>query len=70
MCLLMFKPQSLFEMLLRPAIANPIVTSIQFILDKTQQELWQQEVRPKVDACPGKAKVREPHWTTIQENVP
>jgi hypothetical protein len=68
-CLLMFKPQSLFNTLLRPAIENPLVTSIQFILDQTQQDLWQQEVRPKVDACPGKAKVREPYWTTIRENV-
>jgi hypothetical protein len=68
-CLLMFRPQSLFDMLLRPAIENPTVTSIQFILDKTQQALWQQEVQPKVDACPGKTKVQEPHWTTIRENV-
>jgi hypothetical protein len=68
-CLLMFKPQNLFDMLLRPAIENPLVTSIEFILDVTQQELWQQEVRPKVDTCPGKAKVREPHWTTVHENV-
>ena len=68
-CLLMFKPQPLFNTLLRSAIENPLVTSIQFILDQTQRELWQQEVQPKVDACPGKAKVREPHWTTIRENV-
>jgi hypothetical protein len=68
-CLLMFKPPSLFNTLLRPAIENPLVTSIQFILDTTQQELWQQEVRPKVDACPGNVKVQEPHWTTIRENV-
>jgi hypothetical protein len=68
-CLLMFKPQPLFNTLLRPAIENPMGTSIQFILDQTQQELWQQEALPKVDACPGKAKVQEPHWTTIRENV-
>ena len=33
------------------------------------QDLWQQEVWPKVDACLGKAKVREPHWASIHENV-
>ncbi len=32
-CLLMFKPQVLFDALLRPAIENPKVTSIQFVLD-------------------------------------
>jgi hypothetical protein len=68
-CLLMFKPQFLFDTLLRPAIENPMVTSIEFILDTTQQDLWQQEVWPKVDACLGKAKVREPHWASIHENV-
>jgi len=68
-CLLMFKPQPLFNSLLRPAIENPLVTSIQFILDKSQLELWHREVLPKIDACPGKTKVREPHWTTIAENV-
>jgi hypothetical protein len=68
-CLLMFKPQSLFNTLLRPAIENPSVTSVEFILDTTQQALWHQEVRPKIDACLGKAKVREPHWTTIRENI-
>jgi hypothetical protein len=65
----MLKPQSLFNALLRPAIENPPVTSIQFILDQTQQDLWRQEVLPRVNACPGKAKVREPHWTTIRKTV-
>lgn len=68
-CLLMFKPQVLFDTLLRPAIDNPLVTSIQFILDASQQPLWDAEVVPKLTVCPGKAKVQEPHWTTITENV-
>jgi len=68
-CLLMFKPQSLFDTLLRPAIANPMVTSIQFVLDASQHELWETEVVPKLKACQGMAKVQEPCWRTITENV-
>jgi hypothetical protein len=68
-CLLMFKPQPLFNTLLRPAIENARVTSIQFILDRNQQDLWQREVVPKINACPSREKVKEPYWTTIMENV-
>ncbi len=68
-CLLMFKPQALFDSLLRPAIENPLVTSIQFVLDQEQRELWEVELVPKVMTCRGKEKVKEPYWTTIEENV-
>ncbi len=68
-CLLMFRPQSLFDSLLRPAIENPLVKSIQFVLDKAQQELWHKDVLPKINACAGSEKVREPRWTTIRESV-
>jgi len=68
-CLQMFRPQPLFDSLLRPAIENPLVTSIQFVLDKAQQELWHQDVLPKINACAGRKKVHEPRWTTIDESV-
>ena len=68
-CLTMFQPQSLFDLLLRPAIENPMVTSIQFVLDDQQRNLWESEVAPKIELCGGRSKVREPRWTTIRENV-
>ncbi len=68
-CLLMFKTQSLFDTLLRPAVENPRVRSIHFVLDVSQQQLWNSEVVPKVRACYGHAKVHEPCWTRIAENV-
>lgn len=68
-CLSMFRPQPLFDILLRPAIENPQVTSIQFILDENQKALWESEVLPKVDACKGRDKVKSPRWTQIQESV-
>ncbi len=68
-CLFMFKPQVLFDTLLRPAIENSKVTSIQFVLDHNQKDLWTTEVIPKVTACLGREKVQEPCWTTIEEHV-
>lgn len=68
-CLLMFKPQPLFDALLRPAIENPMVRSIQFVLDTEQRELWETAVLPKLRQCRGYDKVKDPFWTTIKENV-
>ncbi|GIX49396.1 MAG: hypothetical protein KatS3mg131_3607 [Candidatus Tectimicrobiota bacterium] len=68
-CLLMFKPQALFDTLLRPAIENPHVTAVQFIADEGERALWYEEVLPKVQACTGHGKVREPHWCRLHESV-
>lgn len=68
-CLLMFKPQALFDTLLRPAIENPNVRSIQFVLDEDQRSLWDTEVGPKISQCTGMAKVQEPKWAQIEEQV-
>jgi hypothetical protein len=68
-CLLMFVPQSLFDVLLRPAIENPAVHTIQFILDEGERERWQQAVLPKVAACAGREKVREPYWRRLEESI-
>ncbi len=68
-CLLMFRPQSLFDKLLRPAVENGAVGSIQFVLDEGERENWAVHVAPKVAACTGAAKVREPRWCTLRESV-
>ncbi len=69
-CLLMFRPQSLFDKLLRPAIENERVRSIQFVLDHGEKENWATHVSPKVAACAGAAKVAEPRWCSLhQESV-
>jgi hypothetical protein len=65
----MFKPQPLFDTLLRPAIENPNVRTIQFILDEGQKQLWEEAVAPKIAACRGKEKMREPVWVSIDDNV-
>lgn len=68
-CLSMYRPQPLFDALLRPAIENPMVTSIQFVLDRSQKALWEGVVQPKIAACTGAAKVRDPCWSDLGENV-
>jgi hypothetical protein len=68
-CLLMFRPQSLFDSLLRPAIENPRVTGIQFVLDESERERWAADVLPKVMQCAGAAKVQEPRWCALDESV-
>lgn len=68
-CLSMYQPQPLFDALLRPAVDNPMVSSIQFVLDKSQRDLWQQFIQPKIAACSGGAKVREPRWCSLSKTV-
>ena len=68
-CLSMYRTQPLFDTLLRPAIENPQVASIQFVLDESQQGLWQAEIMPKIAACDGKHKVQEPHWCALSKNI-
>ncbi len=68
-CLSMYKPQPLFDALLRPAVDNPLVSSIQFILDEGQRDLWQQFIQPRIAACSGNAKVREPCWCNLSKTV-
>lgn len=69
LCMSMYKPQPLFDALLRPAVENPLVKSIQFVLDDSQRELWLREIQPKIAACNGSAKVREPRWRDLSKTV-
>jgi hypothetical protein len=68
-CLSMYEPQPLFDALLRPAVDNPMVSSIQFVLDESQKEIWQQAVLPRIAACAGHTKVREPRWCRLSKTT-
>lgn len=68
-CLSMYKPEPLFDALLRPAIENPMVTSIQFMLDEDQRDMWNAVVHPRIASCAGHHKVRTPHWCTLSKNI-
>lgn len=68
-CLSMFERQTLFDALLRPAIENPSVTAITFVLDEGQRPKWERDVWPKILACNGAGKVALPKWTSLEEDV-
>lgn len=68
-CLSMYRTQPLFDALLRPVIENPQVTSVQFVLDSSQQETWQTEILPKIANSIAANKVKEPRWCTLQKNL-
>jgi len=68
-CLMMFRPQELFDCLLRPAVENPQVTRIEFVLDEGERANWREHVVPKLAACRGREKVIEPRWCTLHESV-
>jgi hypothetical protein len=68
-CLMMFRPQELFDCLLRPAVENPRVTRIEFVLDEGEQANWRDHVVPKLATCGGREKVLEPRWCAMKESV-
>ena len=68
-CLMMFRPQELFDCLLRPAIENPRVHRITFVLDEGERANWSDHVAPKLAACAGRDKVLEPRWCAMNESV-
>jgi hypothetical protein len=68
-CLSMYRTPMLFDMLLRPTIENSQVTSIHFVLDENQKELWKSEILPKITACSGGSKVRDPHWCNLDQTL-
>jgi len=68
-CPLMFRQQVIFDAMLKPVVENPQVTSIQFVLDHKDRELWNGEVMPKIQQCSGCGKVKETQWTSISGGV-
>lgn len=68
-CLSMYRTPALFDALLRPAIDNPAVGSIQFVLDESQRELWDSTIAPQIAACAGHARVRPPRWCKLERTL-
>ncbi|MCA9216934.1 MAG: hypothetical protein KDB27_27890, partial [Planctomycetales bacterium] len=68
-CFTMFESQDVFDLMLRPAIENPRVDSIQFVSNPTEKTLWQQNILPKVKECTGRDKVKEPRWVELPQTL-
>lgn len=65
----MYRTQPLFDALLLPVIENPHVTSVQFILDVSQQGAWQTDILPKLANSTAAVKVKEPRWCSLEKNL-
>lgn len=68
-CFLMFRSQEVFDLLLKPAIENPLVRSIQFISDESERGLWEEYMQPKIRECDDGGKVLNPCWRTLPQTV-
>lgn len=68
-CLRMYKAQQPFNIMLRPFIENPAVSSIRFVLDSEEKQRWQSDVLPKINATSGYTKVEEPYWCNLKDNI-
>lgn len=69
LCLAMYRQPHVFDALVRQAIENPRVGSIQFVLDASQRPLWESVMQPRLQSCHGHAKVRAPRWCRLERNV-
>jgi len=68
-CFLMFQSQELFDLLLKPAIENPQITSIQFVSDEGERKLWDENMLPKIRATGFSDKVEQPRWRKLPQTV-
>jgi hypothetical protein len=68
-CLRMFYAQEPFNVMLKPFVENSKVTSVRFVLDHSEKERWLTDVLPKIKACVGCDKVKEPYWSNIEGKV-
>ena len=68
-CLRMYKAQQPFDIMLKPFIENPAVSSVRFVLDNKEKERWQTDVLPKINATRGYKKVEEPFWCKLEDNI-
>jgi len=68
-CFTMFESQEVFDLMLRPAIENRQVDTIQFVANPSEKTLWEENILPKVKECSGRDKVKEPRWTELPETL-
>ena len=69
LCLLMLTRRETFDVLIRPPIENPDVSSLQFILDESQRDRWETGVEPLLaEAVDGETSV-EVYWRSIDESI-
>ncbi len=68
-CLSMYRTQALFDALLKKALENQRVTTIQFVLDANQKQVWNDTVLPMIENSGFSNKVNAPQWQTLDNPV-
>ena len=69
LCLLMLSRRETFDILVRPALENPDVSSLQFILDESQRERWESTVEPILAETTDGTTSIDVYWRQIEENI-
>lgn len=69
MCMRMYGKKELFEKVLKPVIDNENATEIQFIIDASEKEIWENDVNALISKCKNKNKVLPPIFAEIKEPI-
>ena len=69
LCLLMLSRRETFDVLVQPAIDNPDISSLHFILDESQRDRWERTVAPKLDSTLDETTSVEVYWRQIDESI-
>jgi len=68
-CLSMFESKELCDVILRPFVDNPSVTTIRLVLDHTQRGRWQELVEATLQPYLGRSTVAPPIWAELDSGV-
>ncbi|MFC4552005.1 MULTISPECIES: hypothetical protein [Halorussus] len=69
LCLLMVSRRETFDVLVRPAVENPDVSALQFVLDESQRGRWESDVEPLLAEAVDDRTSVDVHWRNIDESV-
>lgn len=69
LCLLMLARRETFDVLVRPAIENPDVSSLQFVLDESQRDRWEASVEPLLAEATDGSTSLDVYWRQIDESI-
>ena len=69
LCLLMLARRETFDVLVRPALDNPDVSSLQFILDESQRDRWETTVEPMLAEATDGTTAVDVYWRQIDESI-
>ena len=69
MCMKMYGREDLFNRVIQPIIEKGNAKEIQFIIDNSEKEIWEENVVPLLDKCKNKDRVLPPIFADIKEPI-